>query len=69
MRLWLKRAGREYEKNDTESTAKHIRRQQAENGFTMTRLSIVKGRDGTQRGNIDLKFHFERNAFTEDDGA
>ena len=64
----IKRAGKDCDRANVETTAKAIRRQQAEQGYALSRLSIVKGRDGTQRGNVDMKFHFETNNFQEDNG-
>jgi DNA primase len=44
---------------------KKQREQDAEAGFARQRLSIVKGRDGVQRGRLDLRFHFRQSRFEE----
>lgn len=44
---------------------KKRREQDAEAGFALQRLSIVKGRDGVQRGRVDLRFHFRQSRFEE----
>jgi hypothetical protein len=41
------------------------RERDAEEGFARQRLSIVKGRDGVQRGRVDLRFHFRQSRFEE----
>jgi DNA primase catalytic core len=41
------------------------REQDAAEGFARQRLSIVKGRDGVQRGRVDLRFHFYHSRFEE----
>jgi hypothetical protein len=49
-----------------EEAGKKIREREAEEGFTRQRLSIVKGRDGVQRGRVDLRFHFRQSRFEEE---
>ena len=45
---------------------KKIREREAAEGFARQRLSIVKGRDGVQRGRVDLRFHFRQSRFEEE---
>lgn len=49
----------------TGENGKQIRDREAEAGFARQRLSIVKGRDGVQRGRVDLRFHFRQSRFEE----
>jgi hypothetical protein len=53
----------------TDKTAGEVgkkqRERKAEEGFAPQRLSIVKGRDGVQRGRVDLRFHFRQSRFEE----
>jgi DNA primase len=49
-----------------DEAGKKIREREAEEGFARQRLSIVKGRDGVQRGRVDLRFHFRQSRFEEE---
>ena len=46
---------------------KKRRERDAEQGFAQQRLSIVKGRDGVQRGRVELKFNFRQSCFVEEE--
>ena len=48
------------DKNEVKQKAAEERAAHARLGYALQRLSIVKGRDGTIRGNIDLQFFFRR---------
>jgi hypothetical protein len=37
----------------------------AASGYAKQRISIVKGRDGVRRGDIDLRFDFRQSRFAE----
>jgi hypothetical protein len=58
-----KELGRPDDKNGEKG--KTQREREAEEGFVRQRLSIVKGRDGVQRGRVDLCFHFRQSRFEE----
>jgi hypothetical protein len=47
-------------------SGKKVREREAEQGFARQRLSIVKGRDGVQRGRVDVRFYFRQSRFEED---
>ena len=53
-------------KKGDEEAGKKVRERDAEAGFARQRLSIVKGRDGVQRGRVDLRFHFRQSRFEEE---
>jgi hypothetical protein len=53
-------------KKGDEEAGKKVRERDAEEGFARQRLSIVKGRDGVQRGRVDLRFHFRQSRFEEE---
>jgi DnaB-like helicase C terminal domain len=50
---------------DARDAGKKRREEDAIEGFARQRLSIVKGRDGVQRGRLDLRFHFRQSRFEE----
>jgi hypothetical protein len=52
--------------DDASEAGKKARETDAEEGFARQRLSIVKGRDGVQRGRVDLRFHFRQSRFEEE---
>jgi KaiC/GvpD/RAD55 family RecA-like ATPase len=52
---------------EAKETGKKIREREAEEGFARQRLTIVKGRDGVQRGPVDLRFHFRQSRFEEEE--
>ncbi len=49
--------------------AVEIKKQHALQGFNLQKLIIVKGRDGVERGNINLKFYFKQSRFEEYDNS
>jgi DNA primase catalytic core len=51
--------------NEAKDAGKKRREEDAAEGFARQRLSIVKGRDGIQRGRLDLHFHFRQSRFEE----
>ena len=51
--------------DDASEAGKKARETDAEEGFARQRLSIVKGRDGVQRGRVELRFHFRQSRFEE----
>ena len=53
--------------DDAKEAGKKVRERDVEAGFARQRLSIVKGRDGVQRGRVDLRFHFRQSRFEEVD--
>jgi DNA primase len=53
-------------KGDAIEAGKKVRERDVEAGFARQRLSIVKGRDGVQRGRVDLRFHFRQSRFEEE---
>jgi hypothetical protein len=52
-------------KGEAIEVGKTCREANAAAGFARQRLSIVKGRDGVQRGRVDLLFHFRQSRFEE----
>ncbi len=57
------------EAKDVKQVAAEVRATHAGLGYALQRLSIVKGRDGTTRGDIELQFFFGRSAFEENSGS
>ncbi len=55
------------EDNGAKEKGRERRERDATAGFADQRLSIAKGRDGVQRGNVDLRFHFRQSRFEETD--
>lgn len=60
------RAGASSSKGDELAEAGRERRERTEaSGYAEQRLAIVKGRDGVQRGRLDLRFNFRQSRFEE----
>jgi hypothetical protein len=55
------------DQKDMKQQAAEVRADHARMGYALQRLSIVKGRDGTTHGDIDLQFFFRQSTHAEID--
>lgn len=59
-------ASKKREFHEWKKRMKESREKMSEEGYSLTKLVIAKGRDGVRRGEIRLTFHFSQSSFEED---
>jgi hypothetical protein len=62
---WTGKDFKDADAASTEIDGEKLIEKYAERGYARQRLMIAKGRDGVQRGGLDLRFNFRKSTFAE----